>query len=128
MKQVRRTADFEPVASGFKRIFNILQVLEFDDDPETLEPKLLEMGAELDLYKAFLEKRIELRAQSLYQEKLLVIASLRPFIDRFFGEVLVNAADPATGKNRCKLLDGILKEFSKIADFSSIVITKQESK
>jgi glycyl-tRNA synthetase beta chain len=133
LKQVRPTADFEPLAAGFKRISNILKQQDFNCDAAALQPTLLEGGAELELYKAYLDTRIALGTQSSYAQKLQVIASLRPHIDQFFDKVLVNATDPAIRKNRLTLLAGMLSEFSTIADFAEIVTsgttnTNQESK
>ena len=42
-------------------------------------------------------------------------------MDLFFDKVLVNAPDAAVRRNRLTLLNGILTEFSTIADFSEIV-------
>jgi glycyl-tRNA synthetase beta chain len=128
VKEVRPTEDFEPLAAGFKRIANILKQQEFRADSSVLQPTLLEGGAELELYKAYLDKRIALGAQASYAQKLQVIASLRPAIDQFFDKVLVNAPDPAIRKNRLTLLASMLQEFSTIADFSEIVTSNQESK
>jgi glycyl-tRNA synthetase beta chain len=123
LKQLRPTADFEPLAAGFKRISNILKQQEFRGDVQSLQPTLLEGGPELELYKAYLDKRIALGAQSSYAHKLQVIASLRPHIDLFFDKVLVNAPDAAVRQNRLTLLAGMLTEFSTIADFAEIVTT-----
>ncbi len=128
LKEVRPTEDFEPLAAGFKRISNILKQQEFQGDLAALQPTLLEGGPELELYKAYLDTRIALGAESTYSHKLRVIASLRPPIDLFFDKVLVNAPDPAIRKNRLTLLAGMLHEFSTIADFSEIVPSSQETK
>ena len=80
------------------------------------------------MYKAYLDKRIALGAQSTYSRKLEVIASLRPHIDLFFDKVLVNAPDAAVRHNRLTLLANMRAEFSTIADFSEIVTSNQEIK
>src|SRR5262249_40857384 len=121
VKEVRPTENFEPLAAAFKRISNILRQQEFKKDATALQPALLEAGPELELYRAYLEKRIALGGEPSYTRKLQVIASLRPNIDQFFDKVLVNATDPAIRRNRLTLLAGMLSEFSTIADFSEIV-------
>ena len=128
VKEVRPTENFEPLAAGFKRISNILKQQQFTGGGASLEPRLLEGGAELELYKAYLDKRIALGAQSTYSRKLEVIASLRPHIDLFFDKVLVNAPDAAVRHNRLTLLANMRAEFSTIADFSEIVTSNQEIK
>ena len=53
------------------------------------------------------------------------IAVLRPRIDLFFDKVLVNSPDNKVRLNRLTLLQGLLTEFSEIADFSEIVTERQ---
>ena len=53
-----------------------------------------------------------------------MIASVAPSLDRFFVEVLVNAPDEALRRNRLALLASIQREFSRLADFSEIVVDK----
>jgi glycyl-tRNA synthetase beta chain len=64
-------------------------------------------------------------ARSSSQSLEARIASLRPKVDLFFDRVLVNAPDPAVRRNRLTLLDSILWDFSKLADFSEIVTERQ---
>jgi glycyl-tRNA synthetase beta chain len=116
VQAIRPTPDFEPIAASFKRIKNILKQAEFTPT-DGLNSALLEPGPERDLYDEYartasrpLEERIE---------------SLRPRIDLFFDKVLVNAPDPGVRKNRLTLLDSILGDFSRIADFSEIVTERQ---
>ena len=56
-----------------------------------------------------------------YAAQLERIAGLRPAIDHFFDEVLVNDPDPVVRDNRLRLLNQLITEFSSIADFSEIV-------
>jgi len=63
-----------------------------------------------------------------YIDALTTLATLRPFIDRFFDDVLVmcdpEGKDPkksAIQQNRLALLQRITKLFLAIADFSEIV-------
>jgi glycyl-tRNA synthetase beta chain len=51
----------------------------------------------------------------------LTIALLRPTVDRFFDEVMVNVQDEETRNDRLALLKKVLDQFSTIADFSEIV-------
>lgn len=119
LHEVRSTADFEAVAASFKRIKNILTAAQFDSVSAPAK-ELLRPGPEEDLYKNFITARQQAN-QSNYAEKLRVVAALRPHVDLFFDKILVNDPDPAIRQNRLALLNGLLTEFSHIADFSEIV-------
>jgi glycyl-tRNA synthetase beta chain len=123
IRDVRPTADFEPLAGGFKRIKNILRQAQFAGGG-ALDPGRLEPGPETDLYAEFQRLRSvveEQRAVRAYRPALEAIASIRPSVDVFFDKVLVNAPDADVRRNRLTLLDRLLTEFSSIADFSEIV-------
>ena len=66
----------------------------------------------------------ELTSERRYPEALETIASIAPSLDRFFVEVLVNAPEEDLRRNRHALLSAIRREFTKIADFSEIVVEK----
>jgi glycyl-tRNA synthetase beta chain len=117
---VRPTADFEPLAASFKRIKNILKQAGVTAS-EPPRPDLLAPGPEQDLYTAWGVVRTDVAAATSYGDKLAAIASLRPQVDLFFDKILVNDPDPSIRQNRLALLNGLLTEFSTIADFSEIV-------
>jgi glycyl-tRNA synthetase beta chain len=118
--RVRPTPDFEPLAASFKRIQNILRQAQVDG-PMTLDTAKLTPGPEQDLYNAFQKVSAEVAQSSDFYANLTSIASLRPQVDLFFDKILVNDPDPAIRQNRLALLQGLLTEFSTIADFSEIV-------
>ena len=128
--EIRPTPDFEPVAASFKRIRNILEQaggLHADNSSE-LRPDLFEQGIERDLFKEFEDARARvssLRNAGDYGGALRVIASLRPSVDTYFDNVMVNAPEADVRANRLSFLARMLREFSTIADFSEIVTAKQ---
>lgn len=126
LRAVRPTENFEPLAASFKRIRNILKQADFSGEGAALQEKLLEPGAETDLYLAYESTRIQCRLAPDHQSRLAKIAAIRPTVDAFFDKTLVNAADPAIRQNRLTLLHTLLAEFSQIADFSEIVTNSQE--
>lgn len=131
LQEIRPTADFEPLAASFRRIQNILKQAQFDGTGAGVEEPLLEAGPELDLYMEFERVRSTIQEQSAdvgYHGALAAIATLRPKVDRFFDNVMVNVQNPAVRQNRLTLLHSMLAEFSTIADFSEIVTTSQEMK
>jgi glycyl-tRNA synthetase beta chain len=107
---VRPTGNFEPVAASFKRIKNILRQAGFPEG--SVDESLLEAGPERDLYDA---------VEHVAGENLAEIASLRPVVDRYFDQVLVNAPDARVRANRLAFLAQLLAKFSSVADFSEIV-------
>jgi glycyl-tRNA synthetase beta chain len=126
ISKVRPTPDFEPLAVSFKRIKNILEqaggVDTFAAGP--VEEGLLEPGAEQQLYAAFARVRSKVsghKHNGSYADALAAIASLRPAVDKFFDDVLVNAKDEKIRRNRLTFLAQLLREFSTIADFAEIV-------
>jgi len=120
VREVRPTANFEPLAASFKRIRNILRQAQVDGAAGPVHPERLESDPEADLYRAFERVRGE-TATLDYRGALAAIAGLRPAVDLFFDKVLVNAPDPDLRRNRLTLLHNMLVEFSTIADFSEIV-------
>jgi glycyl-tRNA synthetase beta chain len=128
VRQVRPTADFEPLAAAFRRISNILRQASFANDGAALDRALLEPGPEAELHKQIVDVSAGLRDLPDYTSKLERIATLRPAVDLFFDKVMVNVDNPAVRQNRLVLLHCVLTEFSTIADFSEIVTTSQENK
>jgi glycyl-tRNA synthetase beta chain len=126
ISRVRSTANFEPLATSFKRIKNILLQAGAAGAAGAPDPGLLEAGPERELYEEFLRLRpaVErLKNERNYLEALQAIASLRPKVDLFFDKVLVMSPDEAIRRNRLAFLAELLREFSTIADFSEIVLS-----
>jgi glycyl-tRNA synthetase beta chain len=63
----------------------------------------------------------KLRDARAYGEALALIATLRPTVDTFFDKVMVLDPDPTLRGVNLGLIDGVLRGFSGIADFSEIV-------
>ncbi len=59
-------------------------------------------------------------ARREYTAALGQLAQLRPAVDGFFDEVMVNAEDPQLRANRLSLLAGLRGLFSGIADLSRL--------
>ncbi len=119
LQSVRPTENFEPLAASFKRIQNILRQANFNE-PGAPDENLIEPGPERQLYDEF-QRVLQVARQSEYLPALEAIASMRPAVDLFFDNVLVNAPHENVRRNRLTLLSNILTEFSTIADFSEIV-------
>jgi glycyl-tRNA synthetase beta chain len=128
LSEIRKTDNFEPLAISFKRIRNILEQAKFEPPEfsfiETVDPDRLE-PADQELDKEY--RRVNVLARDPdCRHALASIASIRPAVDRFFNEVLVNSPDPDTRRFRLTLLNALLTEFSAIADFTKIVTSGEQ--
>ncbi len=122
---IRKTKNFEPLAVAFKRIRKILEKAGPAESWKYpgVRAELLVEEAEKALHAAATaagREAGERKRRGHYREALLVIAGLRPAVDKFFDAVLVMAEQPEVRRNRLTLLDELLREFSTIADFSEI--------
>jgi glycyl-tRNA synthetase beta chain len=129
VRAIRKTKNFDPLAVSFKRIRKILEKAgpEAAWKLSAVRSDLFTEEAERDLHARAASAMKEVEQQKRagrYREALQGIAALRPAVDRFFNEVMVNADDEQIRKNRLTLLSGLLSEFSTIADFSEIVTTE----
>jgi glycyl-tRNA synthetase beta chain len=123
LAEARREMDFRSLILAFKRIRNIVEGAE----PGPPQLDALTESAERELAADFLQARQaieEMAGARRYREAMEMIASIAPSLDRFFVEVLVNCPDEAVRRNRLALLNAIQKEFSRLADFSEIVVEK----
>jgi glycyl-tRNA synthetase beta chain len=117
VRQIRSSADFEPLAAAFKRMRNILESFS---PAGPVDPQRFEHPAEQGLAQALADVRPRIQGQP-YPQALAAMATLRPAVDQFFESVLVNAPDQAVRANRLTLLFSLKREFSGIAEFSEIV-------
>jgi glycyl-tRNA synthetase beta chain len=120
---VRGSDDLLAISTAFKRIKNILRQAN-EQYGDTIAAADLAEEAEQRLYADVtrIAPDVEaLRAQQHYAQALEQIASLRPSVDSFFDRVMVMAPEPHLRRNRLALIASVLKDFSRIADFSEIV-------
>ena len=118
--------DFEALATGFKRVFNIAKTRP----SSPLDKKLFKQKEEKDLYRAFTKTQTAVlkkladsekaARQSDYLKALESIKTLSAPIDRFFDAVMVMDKNKKIRDNRLALLNEIKDLFFMIADFSKI--------
>jgi len=120
----RASADFEAVSAAFKRINNILRQAAEKGfaigvaDGVKLSPEAQKLK---DAAAALAPEVAKLRQERTYGEALAKIATLRPVVDAFFDKVMVLDPDAGIRGAHLGLIDGVLKGFSGIADFSEVV-------
>ncbi len=131
LTSVRGSEDFAAVSAACKRIKNILkQAEEKGFRPEEqkigkLAGKLTLEGIDLwDRSKEIAPQIDRLREQRNYGEALVLIATLRPTVDKFFDKVMVLDPDETVRSANLGLIAEVLRNFSTIADFSEIVTSQ----
>ncbi len=123
LSDARREIDFRSLILAFKRIRNILT----GEETATPSSDLYREDAERQLAADFLQARQtieQLTGSRRYREAMQMMSTIAPALDRFFVEVLVNCPEEDLRRNRLALLGSIQKEFSRLADFSEIVVEK----
>ncbi len=122
---VRGSDDFAAISAAFKRIKNILRQAEEKKFAlgSAIGVKLSPEAQQLNDAAAALAPEVAaLRQIRSYSEALALIATLRPTVDTFFDKVMVLDADEKLRGAHLGIIDGVLRNFSTIADFSEIVI------
>jgi glycyl-tRNA synthetase beta chain len=126
LTSARESEDFAAISAAFKRIKNILRQAEEKQFAigSATDVELSAEAHELSNAAAALAPEVaKLRQQRAYGEALGLIATLRPTVDAFFDKVMVLDPDPVIRGAHLGLIDGVLRGFSGIADFSEIVTT-----
>jgi glycyl-tRNA synthetase beta chain len=120
----RASADFEAVSAAFNRINNILRQAA-EKGFAVGSPDAVSLSSEAkklkDAAAALAPEVAKLRRERNYGDALGKIATLRPVVDAFFDKVMVLDPDENVRGAHLGLIDGVLKGFSGIADFSEIV-------
>jgi glycyl-tRNA synthetase beta chain len=125
VNHVRPSADFEAIATSFKRIRNILRQAQETNKKvaQPYDPKMLHEEAEQQLALEIprVASRVDaLQAEKRYEEALLEISRMRPLVDAFFDKIMVMVEDETLRAQRLGLLATLLEKFSGIADFSLV--------
>ena len=110
------------LAAANKRIANILRKSEASVATE-IDVALLREPAEVRLFDAMRGLRDAVSAATArreYTAALGQLAQLRPAVDGFFDEVMVNAEDPKLRANRLSLLSELRGLFGGVADLSRL--------
>jgi len=118
----RALPEAESLAAANKRIANILKK-SAADAAANIDVGLLNVEAERALHAALTSVSAGVEADlsaRRYDAALTTLASLRPVIDAFFNDVMVNDPDPALRANRLALVSRVRELFSGVADLSRL--------
>ncbi len=103
--------------STFKRVANITKDIDMSNE-FSVDANLFQDGAEEALYSRY--SQVCAVKYDSYEEELDALFSLKPELDKFFDDVMVNAEDEAIKNNRKSLVASIYKSILKIADIKDI--------
>jgi glycyl-tRNA synthetase beta chain len=135
LAKFKKAPEFDELAAAFKRVTNILdQAFNLDGDSEKLaadivrdmagfDKTLAEEKPEIELAEAIDRLQDDVDAaikQEDYSAAFSLISQIKPQVDTFFDEVLVNHEDEKIRQNRLALLRGLQGLFKELADFSRI--------
>jgi glycyl-tRNA synthetase beta chain len=123
MQAVTAKPDFDPLIVGFKRASRIIEKERWERQP--VDPARFSDPAEEELHRRVAAAREDVRrdmAEGRYDRALETLVGLKPAIDAFFTNVMVNAEDAALRSNRLSLLKEVNECFTSFADFSRIVV------
>lgn len=124
LQQLKAQPDFQVLAIAFKRVVNIIKKADPKDTSAVqVDTSLFEHPSEAALYEHFMivkQTVLNLLQVGDIGQSFKQIASLRPFVDQFFDEVLVMTEVSDLRKNRLGLLGQISGLFESLADFSKI--------
>lgn len=113
--------EFASFITAFKRVANIIP----EEFSGTLDGSLLREQAEKDLHAHYLDVKDDvfgMIAKGEYGKALKNIAAIRPYVDKFFDEVMVMDKDILVRNNRLTLLGLLAGMFFHVADLKRIVV------
>jgi glycyl-tRNA synthetase beta chain len=119
--------DFEPLATGFRRVVNILRKQAADRDAAGVDPGLFVDDAERSLHGAYISAAETMDAAldaRDWSKACGALIGLKSPVDTFFDEVMVMADDPGLRGNRIALLASLEQLFLKVADISVISVSR----
>ncbi|MEO1954908.1 MAG: glycine--tRNA ligase subunit beta, partial [Campylobacterales bacterium] len=110
---------FDEIFSTFKRVANITKDIDLNKDL-TVDEKLLSEDAEKALNSAYNE--VISKEYDSYEAQLDALLALKPQLDNFFNDVMVNVEDEAVKTNRKNLVASIYKSILNIADIKEVSV------
>ena len=110
---------FDEISSTFKRVANITRDIDLSSSL-TVNAGLFEEDAETTLFSKY--KEVNTKEYNSYEEELDALLGLKPELDSFFENVMVNTEDEAIKNNRKSLVASVYKSILKIADIKEVSI------
>jgi len=118
LSAIAQSEGFEEVLSTFKRVANISKEVDFAN--VSVDEKLFEKEEEKRLFSEFIAANAKTYAN--YEEKLDALFGLKPALDNYFDNVMVNSDDAKIKQNRQNTVASIYLAFKSIADIKEISV------
>ncbi len=118
--------DGSNLLAAYRRASNIVRIEEQKDKVSfegQINPSLLQEKSERVLYDSLMETEGKIEAALAHHQfemAMDILASLRPAVDQYFEDVLVNAEDTKLRLNRLNTLAFIKATLEKVADFKQV--------
>ena len=119
LKKVVNSNESKEIFSTFKRVANIIKNVDIEEEL-SVKKELFESEYETNLFSEFSKRKA--KTYGSFEEKLDSLFGLKPQIDAFFDNVMVNADNQEVKENRQNLIASIYKEFKSIADIKEISV------
>lgn len=116
---IAQSESFGTVFSTFKRVANITKDVDFKQEL-TVERSLFDNDYETALYEGY--TAVASKDYENYEANLDALFGLKPELDSFFDNVMVNTDDEAVKNNRKALIGSIYKSLLSIADIKEISV------
>ena len=117
LSKITQSGDWSSFSATFKRVANITKEMDIKSELK-VDTTLLTLAQEKTLHENF----TALKADTItdYEERLDKLISLKPTLDSFFENVMVNDENESIKQNRKNLIANIYKAFLKVADISFV--------
>lgn len=121
--ELKKSPEFEPVATAFKRSANLLTTAKKEDLGHNVDPAAFAHDSERALHSAaggVAEAAKSHAKAGRWREALGEIVKLKDPMAAFYEKVMVMDKDDKVRRNRLALLAGIVDVFAPIADFTKL--------
>ncbi|ARR02167.1 glycyl-tRNA synthetase, beta chain [Campylobacter vicugnae] len=115
LDEITKNSEFKENFSTFKRLANIIK----DNKIVSIDESLMQHDSERALHAAFNSLNLDINDTKGY---LLALFNLKPAIDSYFDNVMINSDDPKIKANRISIVGQIYQAFLKVADIKEITI------
>jgi len=119
LNNIANSGTFKEASSTFKRVANITKDIDLSTDMR-VDSNLLQEDAEKHLHSQY--EKVIANTYENYELELDALLGLKPDLDRFFEDVMVNAEDETIKNNRKSLVASIYKSILNIADIKEVSI------
>lgn len=119
LKSITQEENFKEIFTTFKRVANIVKTIDLSGELSVYDV-LLKEPEETVLYDAF--TKIERKEYENIEDKLRALFALKPLIDNFFDNIMVNVDDIQLKSNRQNIIALIYRAFKSIADIKEISV------